>query len=65
MKKRKMMVIVITIAVSIACAHHSKKQEKTVNGLPEKKSSIPYTPSAFSDVSLFPGNAFEFLINHL
>jgi hypothetical protein len=65
MKKRIMMVIVIAIAVAIACDHHSTKQEKTGNRLPEKKLLIPYTPSAFSDVSLFPGNAFEFLINHL
>lgn len=65
MKKRKMMVIVIAIAVAIACAHRSTKQEKTGNPLPGKNLSIPYTPSAFSDVSLFPGNVFEFLINHI
>ncbi|HWI90229.1 MAG TPA: hypothetical protein VNT20_03095 [Flavisolibacter sp.] len=65
MKKRKKMVIVVAIAVAIACTHHSIKKEKTKPQLPAKEASIPYVPTAFSDMSLFPGNVFQFLINHL
>lgn len=65
MKKRKMMVIVIAIAIAVACCHHSSKKEKTNLQLPSKEASVPYVPTAFSDMSLFPGNVFQFLINHL
>lgn len=65
MKKRKKMVIVIAIAVAVACTHHYDKKEKNQKQLPVKEAPIPYVPSAFSDMSLFPGNVFEFLINHL
>jgi hypothetical protein len=65
MKKRKKMVIAIAIALAIACNHHSASKEKSQKQLPAKETSVPYVPSAFNDVSLFPGNVFEFLINHL
>lgn len=65
MKKRKMMVIVLAIAITIACCHQSNKKEKTKQQLPAKEASVPYVPTAFSDMSLFPGNVFQFLINHL
>jgi hypothetical protein len=65
MKKRKKMVIVIAIAVAVACTHHYNKKEKNQKQLPAKEASIPYVPTAFSDMSLFPGNVFQFLINHL
>lgn len=65
MKKRKKMVIVIAIAVAVACTHHSIKKEKPKRQLPAKEVSVPYLPTAFSDMSLFPGNVFQFLINHL
>ena len=65
MKKRKKMVIVIAIAVAVACTHHSIKKEKSQKQLPAKEASVPYVPTAFSDMSLFPGNVFQFLINHL
>ena len=65
MKKRKKIVIVIAIALAIACTHHSIKKEKTKQQLPSKEASIPYVPSVFIDISLFPGNVFQFLINHL
>jgi hypothetical protein len=65
MKKRKIMVIVIAIALAIACTHQPVKNKKSQKQLPAKEASVPYVPSAFNDVSLFPGNVFEFLINHL
>jgi hypothetical protein len=65
MKRRKKMVIVIAIAMAVACTHHSIKKEKNKPQLPAKEASVPYVPTAFSDMSLFPGNVFQFLINHL
>jgi hypothetical protein len=65
MKKTKIMVIVIAIALGVACAYHSIQKEKTKKQPPAKEASVPYEPTAFSDVSLFPGNVFELLINHL
>jgi hypothetical protein len=65
MRKRKIMVIVIAIALGIACTHHSAKKEKSQKQLHVKEASVPYVPSAFNDMSLFPGNVFQFLINHL
>jgi len=65
MKKRKMMVIVIAIAMAIACAHHAVKKIKIKKPAPETRVSVPYVPSVFIDVSLFPGKLFEFLVNHL
>jgi uncharacterized alpha/beta hydrolase family protein len=65
MKKRKMLVIVIAIALTIACTHHSIKKTEPKKGTTEKQVSAPYVPSVFIDVSLFPGNLFEFLINYL
>lgn len=59
------MVIVIAIAMAIACAHHSIKKIKTKKPATETQVSIPYVPSVFIDVSLFPGKLFEFLVNHL
>lgn len=59
------MVIVIAIALGVACTHHSIQKEKPKKQLPAKEASLPYVPTAFSDVSLFPGNVFELLINHL
>jgi len=59
------MVIVIAIALAVACAHHSVQKENSQKQLPVKKSSIPYVPAAFRDMSLFPGNVFEFVINYL
>ena len=59
------MVIVIAIALAIACTHHSTQKQKTKKQLPEKESSLPYVPSVFIDVSLFPGNLFQFVVNSL
>lgn len=65
MKKRKMMVIVTAIALGIACLSHFITQ--TLNDSPgrEEQFTLPYVPPAFIDVMLFPGNLYEFLINHL
>lgn len=60
-----MMVIVIAMAIAVACCHHSAKKEKCQKQQPANEASVPYVPSAFSDVSLFPGNVFELLINRL
>ena len=65
MKKRKTMVIAIAIALAIACTHHSIQKLKNKKTLPEKEVSLPYLPSAFIDVSLFPGNVYQFLVNYL
>jgi hypothetical protein len=65
MKKRKKMVIAIAIALAVACSHPSAQKEKAHKQLHVTETRVPYVPSAFSDVSLFPGNVFEFLINHL
>jgi len=64
MKKRKKMVIVVAIAMAIACTHYSKKISKPIQQ-PATEASIPYLPSAFIDMGLFPGNVFEVFINHL
>lgn len=65
MKKRKKMVIVTAIALAIACTHHSLQKLKTKKAPPEKQATLPYVPSVFIDVALFPGNLFQFLINYL
>jgi len=65
MSKRKIMVIVIAIAIALACCHYSAKKDKSQKQPPAKEASVPYVPSAFNDVSLFPGNMFELLINSL
>ena len=64
MKKRQKMVIVIAIAMAIACTHFSKKISNPKQQ-PAAEASIPYLPSAFIDMALFPGNVFEVFINHL
>jgi hypothetical protein len=65
MKKRKMMVMVTAIALAIACTHHSIKKIKTKKSSPEKQVVAPYVPSVFIDVSLFPGNFYQFLVIYL
>ena len=60
-----MMVIAIALALAIACTHHSTQKQKIKKRLPKKEVLLPYVPSVFIDVSLFPGNVFEFLINYL
>jgi PBP1b-binding outer membrane lipoprotein LpoB len=65
MKKRIIMAMVIAIALGIACTYHSVQQEKAKQQQPVKKVSVPYAPSAFIDVALFPGNVFQFLVNSL
>jgi hypothetical protein len=58
------MVIVIAIAIAIACTHQSQKISKPKQQ-PAGEASLPYLPCAFVDMALFPGNVFEVLINHL
>jgi uncharacterized alpha/beta hydrolase family protein len=65
MKKTKWVVIVIAIALGIACTHLSTQKQKIQKRLHKKEVSLPYVPSVFIDVSVFPGNLFEFLINQL
>ena len=65
MKKIKRMVIVIAIALAIACTHYSIQKQKTKKQLPAKEAALPYIPSVFIDVSLFAGNLFQFLVNSL
>ena len=59
------MVIVIAIALAIACTHHSTQKQKIKKRLHKKEVLLPYVPSVFIDVSLFPGNVFEFAMNYL
>ena len=57
--------MVIAIALAIACTHHSTQKQKIKKRLPKTEVLLPYVPSVFIDVSLFPGNVFEFLMNYL
>ena len=65
MKKRKTMVIVIAIALAIACTHHSIQKLKNKKAPAQKVAALPYLPSALIDVSFFPGNVYQFLVNYL
>jgi len=57
--------MVIAIALAIACTYHSTQKQKNKKRLPKKEVLLPYVPSVFIDVSLFPGNVFEFAMNYL
>lgn len=59
------MVIAIAIALAVACSYYSIKKQRSQKQLPVKETSPPYVPTAFIDVSLFPGNMFELLVNYL
>jgi hypothetical protein len=65
MKKTKWVMMVIAIALAIACTHHSTQKQKIKKRLHKKEVLLPYVPSVFIDVSLFPGNVFEFAMNYL